>query len=69
MSTTWTTADLEAIDAALRTGASEVATADGKRVKFRTQAELLSLRDQIAGQVDARRRRGAVLLSATVRGG
>ena len=69
MSTTWTTADLEAIDAALRTGASEVATADGKRVKFRTQAELLALRDQIAGQVGARRRRGAVLLSATVRGG
>ena len=69
MSTTWTTADLEAIDAALKTGASEVATADGKRVKFRSQAELLTLRDQIAGKIGARSRRGAVLLAATVRGG
>lgn len=66
---TWTEADLAAIDAALKTGASEVATADGKRIKFRSQAELLSLRDKIASAAGAGRRKGAVLLSATVRGG
>lgn len=66
---TWNEADLAAIDAALKSGASEVATADGKRIKFRSQAELLSLRDKIASAAGVQRRRGAVLLAATVRGG
>ena len=50
----WTQADLDAINAAIATGAMEVRFADGRLVKYRSLADMRSIRDEIAsalGQV------------------
>ena len=65
---TWTTADLTNIDAALKSGTAEVATADGKKVKFRSMDELLRLRALIDGAAGGRPRRRPTLLTVNVRG-
>lgn len=67
-STTWTEADLADIDAKLKSGLVEVATADGKKVKIRTQDELFRLRAAAAEAAGVRPRRRPILLSARVRG-
>jgi hypothetical protein len=61
-----TPTDTTQIDAALESGVAEVATADGKKVKYRTPAELLQARAAIAGR-DGRPYRSRVL-SISVRG-
>lgn len=43
----WTRDDLAAINAALATGAVEVRFPDGRMVKYRSLAEMRSLRDEI----------------------
>lgn len=44
----WTPDDLDAINAAIATGASEVRFADGRLVRNRSLADLRSIRDEIA---------------------
>lgn len=44
----WTQADLIAINQAIATGAMEVRFADGRLVKYRSLAEMRSIRDEIA---------------------
>ncbi|SEQ48882.1 hypothetical protein SAMN05216548_10524 [Faunimonas pinastri] len=46
--TTWTQADLAAIDAAIATGASRVRFADNREVFYRSLAEMRSVRRDIA---------------------
>jgi hypothetical protein len=46
--TTWTTADLAALDRAIATGALKIRFADGREVTYRSLAEMRSLRSEIA---------------------
>jgi hypothetical protein len=62
-----TPTDTTQIDAALESGVAEVATADGKKVKYRTPAELLQARAAIVGQAGTRPYRSR-LMSISVRG-
>lgn len=48
---TFTQTDLDAIRAAIASGAMEVAYADGSRVKYRSLDEMLRTRDMIAAEV------------------
>lgn len=47
MATTYTQADLDALDQAIATGAQTVAYADGKRVTYRSLADMYATRGQI----------------------
>lgn len=49
----WTQADLDAINQAMATGAMEVRFADGRLVKYRSLAEMRSIRDEIASAIGA----------------
>ncbi|GJD51095.1 hypothetical protein OPKNFCMD_3846 [Methylobacterium crusticola] len=44
----WTTADLDAINQAIATGASKVRFADNREVTYRSLADMRSVRDEIA---------------------
>ncbi|GJD65166.1 phage head-tail joining protein [Methylobacterium frigidaeris] len=44
----WTTADLDAINAAIASGARKVRFADNREVEYRTLADMRSIRDEIA---------------------
>jgi hypothetical protein len=44
----WTQADLDALNQAIATGATEVRFRDGRLVKYRTLAEMRSIRDEMA---------------------
>ena len=44
----WTQADLDALNQAMATGAMEVRFRDGRLVKYRSLAEMRSIRDEIA---------------------
>lgn len=49
----FTQADIDALDAAYRTGASKVRTADGKEITYRSVAEYERLRARMAADVAA----------------
>jgi len=53
MATTWTDADLTALDAAIATGAFKVRYADGREVTYRSLADLRSIRDEVKAALDA----------------
>lgn len=44
----WTTADLDAINEAIASGARKVRFADNREVEYRTLADMRSIRDEIA---------------------
>lgn len=48
MATTWTDADLTALNEAIATGALKVRYADGREVTYRSLADLRSIRDEVA---------------------
>ena len=48
MATTWTEADLAALNDAIATGALKVRDADGRETTFRSLADLRSIRDEVA---------------------
>ena len=49
----WTQADLDALNRAIATGAREVEFADGRKVAYRSLADMRSIRDEIAVAVGA----------------
>lgn len=53
MATTWTDADLVALDGAIATGALKVRYADGREVTYRSLADLRSIRDEVKAALDA----------------
>jgi len=56
----WTQTDLDALDAALATGATEVKHAD-KTVKYRSLDEMRALRNMIASSLQSPRQRRSTL--------
>ena len=46
-----TTADIDALDAAIASGASKVRFADGREITYRSLAEMLTARSRIVGLI------------------
>jgi hypothetical protein len=56
MATTWTPAHLAKLDLAIATGTLSVAYDDGRRVVYRSLAEMIQLRRLIEGQLEPSKR-------------
>lgn len=57
MATTWTVADIAALEAAIKSGALRVRFPDGREIQYHTLADMMTLlrtmREEVAGETTA----------------
>lgn len=57
MATTWTVADIAALEAAIKSGALRVRFSDGKEIQYHSLSDMLTLlrtmREEVAGETTA----------------